>query len=150
MKNELISMVSFVLAQHHRGNGNHTVGDEVISFHSVLKYANFINTPLNISMFVPAIKVVDKWEVLEMPESLKGFYETDKEGMIQERKDVKQYQTAKDNVLFEGFELIFNTHLSNGNSEINIKNLKDNAIEYLIEFDVCLTKKGLEVSGLNR
>lgn len=43
----------------------------------------FVKQPLELWMFIPCD---EKGNVLEEPESLKGFYETHSEGMIQESK----------------------------------------------------------------
>jgi hypothetical protein len=131
--------------------------DETIDFEYYYElrdtYDGFLLDVLNISMFIPAIEVGDEWEVLSEPKDYKRFLESTIEpytvlntnGLLCE-----QYQTAKDKVIFEGFDIIFETHLSNSNSEINIKNLKDNTIEYLIEFDIYLTPYGMELSGYNK
>ena len=97
MKIELISMVDFVLGMNNHLKGNSDSRLEVLSFWKCIKYAEFLNTPLNISMFVPAIKVVDEWEVLREPID---YYPYGKS-----LDEVHQYQTAKDNVIFEGFEV---------------------------------------------
>lgn len=161
MENKLISMVEFVQwikFEPPKTDENHS-NHFGYKFGMVCKYANFLNTPLNLGMFVPAIEVDGKWEVLEEPESLKGFYETDKEGMIQERKDLDKYQKAKDNVIFEGWTLANETQSAwsvydSDNRLVFIKEdgecLDGKTIQDLIKYKPTLTKKGLEVSGLNR
>ena len=68
-------------------------------------YATFLSQPLNIGMFVPAIEVDGKWEVLEMPKNfeatMKGNYFTSSKS---ELFLLQQYQQYKDKVLFEGFD----------------------------------------------
>ena len=132
-------------------------------FGMVCKYANFLNQPLNLGMFVPAIEVDGKWEVLEEPKNfeatMKGNYFTSSKS---ELFLLQQYQKAKENVLFEGFELnIFKSANVLRNENISFyeqfSNFKDRfdsiclkTIQDLIKYKPTLTKKGLEVSGLNR
>jgi hypothetical protein len=155
MKNELISMVDFVLGRENWLDVYY-YGEGVI----ILNYANFLNTPLNISMFVPAIKVGDKWEVLEMPLSESVVVDTVGSDRLNDRAkpywdawihSVKQYQTAKDNLLFR--ECILREFSDGISIDINgvlIKLVNIKTIQDLIKYKPTLTKKGLEVSGLNR
>ena len=152
MKNELISMVDRLLEinSHLKGNSDNRL--EVLSFWKCIKYANFLNTPLNISMFVPAIKVGDKWEVLEKPKKPMAWGGGWQIEMHKYEIALEQYQTAKDNVIFEGFEL------NNQMIQSELVDVKYSAIqdgEYVVEELLTygkptLTKKGLEVSGLNK
>jgi len=71
----------------------------------IMDYTCFITQPLNLSHFVPAVFRDGVWEVLETPESLKGYYETDKEGMKQEFILREEYQTALENVVFKNVSL---------------------------------------------
>tara|TARA_R110002167_G_scaffold106599_7_gene273257 strand:+ start:2147 stop:2578 length:432 start_codon:yes stop_codon:yes gene_type:complete len=141
-KNELISMVDFALTCEARKDN-----DPWEYANSVLNYAEFLNTPLNISMFVPAIKVGDKWEVLEMPEyrdtkGMSNAYSIDFNLGFDEA--MEEYQTAKEQCLFEGD--FTRNHIKSFAYHIS----RDRTIEYLVPFDITLTKKGVEVSGLNR
>ena len=144
MKNELCSMVDFVLAQPSE------IQNRITSFESIHHYAVFLEEPLNISQFVPAIKVRDKWEVLELPKRLDQndpYIEA-----VHARANLKlwqQYQTAKDNVIFEGFKLD-GKFISHDQVSYLIDRLHYNTIQDLIKYKPTLTKKGLEVSGLNR
>lgn len=97
----LKSMVDFVLwldMADIRGNGKY---DKMVSF------AKFLNSPLNLGMFVPAKLVDGVWVVLEEP--LKMDYipfegRQTKHPIECYESDLKEYQEAKDRVLFEGFE----------------------------------------------
>lgn len=135
---ELISMVDFVLTENATNNYGHTLG-------RILNYAEFLNTPLNIGMFVPAVKVDGKWVVLEKPKEenyIFGVGDKPRKMILdhQYNKDLEQYQKAKDNVLFEGKEIV-----------VNIWEFYENkTIQSLIKHKYTLTKKGLEISGLNR
>jgi len=162
MKNKLISMVDFVL-------GNLT-SDASHSCHLIQKYATFLNTPLNLSMFVPCVKVGDKWEVLEEPknyqlwlhnkDTFKGVTFTDF------KLECNQYQKAKENVLFEGFEVIkvdgldFYKLVSKEmiievyapvDSGVEFLDILDNGLETiqdLIKYKPTLTEQGMIKSGL--
>lgn len=103
MKKELISMVDFVLGRENWLDVYY-YGEGVI----ILNYANFLNTPLNISMFVPAIKVGDKWEVLEEPPHYMAILEleTRKDVIKNSYGNIYKYQTAKDKTLFTGFDSV--------------------------------------------
>jgi len=93
---KLVSMIDFVLDWTPKEVGFLTDEEWADSVH---EYATFLNQPLNLGMFVPAIEVDGKWEVLEMPTpniSDSGNWN------FQAREN--QYQQAKDRVLFEGFE----------------------------------------------
>ena len=94
-------MTDFVLQQNlDRANilSHHNV---ISKFKNINRYATFLKQPLELWMFVPCD---EDGNVLEEPESLKGYYETDKEGMETERKLREQYQKAKERCMFEGFE----------------------------------------------
>ena len=141
---------------------------DVFTWHNLIKqYANFLNQPLNLGMFVPAIEVEGKWEVLECPPSCdRVIYETD---FCQcDLKQVEQYQLAKDKVLFEGFEItkvddLGYYNLRNETAIIEVYNpldaetefldILDNGLETindLIKYALTLTAKGQELSGLNK
>lgn len=152
MKNELISMVDFVLAT---GETSINDIDDWDLWNSIYDYATFLNTPLNISMFVPAIKVGNEWEVLEMPEIGRGKKYSVQDKSIKSQiwhsewhKRREQYQTAKDNVIFEGFD-IDGKFISHNQVSYLIDRLHYNTIQDLIKYKPTLTKKGVEVSGLN-
>jgi len=139
---KLVSMIDFVFNM--RQNKSK---DNIRRFWSCEKYANFLNQPLNIGMFVPAIEVGGKWEVLEMPTpniSDSGNWN------FQAREN--QYQQAKDRVLFEGLECVgvgngFITIIK-GNVMFTASDV--NIIEDLISFEPTLTARGQELSGLNK
>ena len=149
MKNELISMVSFTLT--HESN---SISE---CLEGLWNYAKFLNQPLNISMFVPAIKVEDKWEVLEMPKECD--LNSSWSDITNAYYDIPQYQTAKDNVIFEGWTLANETQsvwavYDSDNRLVFMKEdgkcLDGKTIQDLIKYKPTLTKKGLDDSGLNR
>lgn len=101
---KLISMTDFVLEQ-----SKITKPKELANFEfNVLKlkrqenYANFLKLILELWMFVPAKLVNGEWIVLEEPDLNKMYHHTRKSDYQQ---DLKEYQEAKDRVLFEGFEV---------------------------------------------
>lgn len=65
-------------------------------------YKDFLKQELNIGMFVPAVKVGDKWEVLVDPRTEDDII-IDKIGNCRLlKKGEIEYQAAKQNVVFEG------------------------------------------------
>jgi len=147
--NKLISMVDFVLDI---DTYEETVYDDCML---IKEYANFLSAPLNIGMFVPAIKVGGEWEVLEEPKDYKRF----KDSVIQEYTVLndngmlcEQYQTAKDNVIFEGFDSceLIGSILIIEFEAFELRFDTSCKIEMLINEPITLTKYGLEVIGLNR
>ncbi len=148
-KVELISMVKFVLADHEARNDN----DAFEFSNLVLIYANFLNTPLNISMFVPAIEVNCKWEVLEKPKEenyIFGVGDKPRKMIVdpQYDKDCEQYQNALDNVLFEGFTYVKGELWIGFNMIYQGFKFKDKIVQDLIKYKPTLTKQGQKLSGL--
>jgi len=66
----------------------------------VFKFAIFLSQQPNISMFVPAVEENGKWRILSEPN-----FEDSKDSNLHSLKS-REYQTALDNVIFEGFEVI--------------------------------------------
>ena len=154
-ENRLISMVEFVLIPKHNYYGYK--GQSYGAFHynhniRLEKYANFLNQPLNISMFVPAVFDGGKWVVLEDPNLNMNL--TNPELKHQ------QYQQAKDKVIFEGWKFKEVTEVG-----IVIIDNKDKVLTWvdedksfffwcgytiqdLIKYKPTLTKYGQQQSGL--
>ncbi len=93
---KLVSMIDFVFNMR-----QNKLKDNIRRFWSCEKYANFLNQPLNLSMFVPSIEVNGKWGELEEPNSIKGKKQAFEWKLIKE-----QYQQAKDKTLFKGFDSV--------------------------------------------
>jgi hypothetical protein len=136
-----------------------------------LKFANFLSQQPNIGMFVPAVFENGKWRILNKP--ITPWQDSIiEEGLHQMyKKDLKQYQTALDNVIFEGFELnqkdtskleniicitlgkiqltffLKNKALFLDNLENNYTT-KINTIEQLIPYNLTLTPKFAKKLGL--
>jgi len=152
---KLVSMINFVYSL---DDNSHTVLGDAFKYCLVREYANFLNQPLNLGMFVPAIEVNGKWEVLEEPtenekNEFGGAFSTIEE-QAELYSKMKKFQQAKDRVLFEGFEVevgivvdyaTFNH--SRGRTKIMLNN---KTINDLIKYAPTLTAKGQELSGLNK
>jgi len=146
---KLVSMIDFVLNKEQARTEDEYFKEGFYSdcnariLSQIFNYATFLNQHLNLGMFVPAIEVDGKWEVLEMPTpniSDSGNWN------FQAREN--QYQQAKDRVLFEGFEYSHNNVITLPN-KVEFIDLDDEwTIEELTEFAPTLTAKGQQLSGL--
>ena len=141
---KLISMTSFVLQR--------DITD-IKQRDSIVKYANFLNQPLKLEMFVPCddegniLEEPNRWnDYLEFPESFDGNKEWD---------ELYDYQQAKEKVLFEEIEfrkyggVIFLTIKLEPFAffDFNVK-FKNLTIEYLIQYDLQLTENAVKQIGL--
>ena len=103
---KLISMTDFVLEQ--TKNFNAVVYDDLETasinlIERIENYANFLNQPLKLEMFVPCnengnvLEEPKRWkDYLQYPDSFDGNKEWD---------ELYDYQQAKEKVLFEGFKI---------------------------------------------
>ena len=109
------------------------ITDPCKSEQSMFNYANFISQHLNVGMFVPAVFKDNEWVVLEEPNRSTHTNEY-----------CLEYQKAKDNVLFEGFEedSSFVTHKSHSSFFYRISSLSELTIEDLIPYKLTLTATG--------
>lgn len=103
---KLISMTDYVLEVITDKTGKSTLDYRDYAYNKMLKienYANFLKQKLSIEMFVPCKLVEGVWVVLEEPKEndLCGSFFDMQVGFHQK----KEYQEAKDRVLFEGFKL---------------------------------------------
>lgn len=154
----LISMTDFVLEQKELMKESEQ-GFNIEKYDFIINtcnYANFLKQPLNLSMFVPCKLVEGVWVVLEEP-----IFTTDI--AITELSKVKEYQEAKDRVLFEGFEYVEEDEelflVFNKNESLKIINnenfvLYDGAvyvhqvIEDLVKYNLELTPAAKKQIGL--
>jgi len=159
---KLISMTDFVLQQ--------DITD-IKQRDSIVKYANFLNQPLKLEMFVPCddeenvLEEPNRWnDYLEFPESFDGNKEWD---------ELYDYQQAKEKVLFEDSILIDETmyhqtkrvlimlksyptfrilnqfYYRDGSIERQLfPNNENLRIEDLIKFELELTESALKQIGL--
>lgn len=92
---ELMSMVSFVLDKTNKTTNEWSEDDQIRLLDEISNYANFLNQPLKLEMFVPCD---EDGNVLEYP-----FAYNFKFVELFTNYNIK-YQRAKEKVLFEGFE----------------------------------------------
>ena len=158
---KLVSMIDFVLNKEQARTEDEYFKEGFYSdcnariLSQIFNYATFLNQHLNLGMFVPAIEVDGKWEVLEKPKESKYCLGDIHSGYF--RRDLEQYQQAKDKVLFEGFELGNTTTQSyavyNDDSRLIFSKdsnlcLDEKTINDLIKYAPTLTAKGQQLSGL--
>lgn len=104
-------------------------------------YAKFLKQPLELWMFIPCD---EEGNVLEKPNPL-----VDVNNRLK-----KQYQQAKDRVLFEGFTMFGKDCIelkeSNGKSKVDIfiYQLKEMTAKELISYDITLTPTAINQLGL--
>ena len=123
---KLISMTVFVLEQSKRIMNVEITHLE--SHNQIVNYANFLKQPLKLEMFVPCD---DNGNVLE------GIIGN---GMIHNYSEkVKQYEQAKDKVLFDGFDIYSNGDLHNAfvtfeSSRLEIMNVENLITDFQYSF----------------
>ena len=123
---KLISMTVFVLEQSKRIMNVEITHLE--SHNQIVNYANFLKQPLKLEMFVPCD---DNGNVLE---DIIGH------GMIHNYSEkLKQYEQAKDKVLFDGFDIYSNGDLHNAfvtfeSSRLEIMNVENLITDFQYSF----------------
>jgi hypothetical protein len=120
--------------------------------YKIIDFANFLSQQPNIGMFVPAVLEDGEWKILSEPKDFRYLKEVD--------IYFNQYQTALDNVIFEGWEFDLKTSKIIGISNIitQIWFYKDNVItvnakkvsilEDLTKHNLTLTPKFAKELGL--
>jgi len=137
---KLISMTDFVLYQNKNiDDSNHELLQKIVN------YALFLKQPLTIGMFVPCD--LDGNFLEELPERTGVHKYTNIDDSEEETKLIKEYQEAKDRVLFEGFH-IENNYLVKGDtwlcmiSEMEFKTIEEIFLEVEdVEFTLTQTTK---------
>jgi hypothetical protein len=125
----------------------------------VINFANFLSQQPNIGMFVPAVFEDGEWRVLSKP-----IFDFNNEYDGEKRREfaiaLKEFETALDNVIFEGFEVDFKTSniiaISNvvyniwfyKNGIVTINSQVLNTIEQLTSHNLTLTPKFAKELGL--
>jgi len=150
------SMVKFVKFRNEI-NGESHYGYEKTAVESIF-YANFLSQELEIWMFVPAVFKDGKWVVLEKPKNYDvwlGLHESS--GSTIGFTEHEEYRTALSKVIFEGFELDYDTIVKNVNNRIwfkdkevfidNSKN-KITTIEDLIPYNLDIKESIAKELGL--
>ena len=94
---KLISMIDFVLEI---SKSKDLMQTPLQKLNSLFYYAKFLSQIINISMFIPAKLVDGEWVVLE-----KKYFPTSMSFSNEANAHFQEYETAKSNVLFEGFEV---------------------------------------------
>lgn len=148
---KLISMTDFVLEQDDKVRKQ-----QINSFKftmSVTYYAIFLKQPLTLGMFVPCD---EDGNVLEEPDFFDGSYDDNGYGDVDKimfKECLKEYQQAKERVLFDGCEIkAIKDHYyvtKEGNENIfwaSWNTLK--TIEHLIQYNLTLTKTAIKQLGL--
>jgi hypothetical protein len=109
-KIKLQSMVEYVKLMEHKRLKTFITETKVLGYDKNLKFANFLSQQPNIGMFVPAVEENGEWKKLEEPNHYKEWKSELDRGFehAYENLIMKQYQTALDNVIFEGFEVCEN------------------------------------------
>lgn len=124
---KLIPMTDFVLERSKQSIIDLTFEESIKKTIKILKeifeYAKFLKQPLKLEMFVPCD---EDGNILEEPDC----------NLDIRVSEMKEYQKAKEKVIFEGFELCPNNGnvLKKGNILINISNLE--TIEDLIPYNL--------------
>jgi len=151
---KLQSMTDYVLEQQNDyWNGiEFEYGNTCIN--NIISYAKFLKLNLEKWMFIPCDS---DGNVLEEPKTPHTFASENSDLYINKwQKECEQYQQAKDNVIFEGFEFNFKTKdivsiikedyqiwlYKNGYVTINAKEIK--TIEDLVNYDLTLTDNAIK------
>jgi hypothetical protein len=163
-KIKLPSMVEFVKLLLNEENSRTKPMRDVFNY--IENFANFLSQQPNIGMVVAAVFEDGEWRVIEKPR-LRWKNSKDRWGTSIETDEWIEYQTALDNVIFEGFEydgseegfiyvkngetlLIFDTE----NKTLFLYNSKNNytteikTIEDLIPYSLTLNPKFAKELGL--
>ncbi len=136
---KLISMTDFVFSQQERSKK-----DEIRLWdfqNEVVKYAELLNKPLELGMFVPCD---EEGNVLEEPPFYQKYTTTGHD------KRHEPYQQAKERALFEGYERYEKQSRIwvHGENVDPICLYKDYTVEHLLSFNLTLTKAAQEQIGL--
>lgn len=134
---KLISMTDFVLQEQKGGQQVNSITSQLhYELKRIKKYANFLKQPLKLEMFVPCD---DNGNFLE---DIIG------NGMIHNYSEkVKQYEQAKDKVLFNGFNIYANGDLHNAFVTFESNRLEIMNVENLItdfQYSFYLTPNAIE------
>ena len=108
-------------------------------------FDNFLEQPLKLEMFVPC----DNDEEILKPQYIVGkevIYNELVEEFIMDK--VKEYNDAKEKVLFEGFEIFKGTIYMCSVPMLKVKDLYQTTIEDLIHYEPILTENAVKQIGL--
>lgn len=103
---KLISMTEFVLEQDkQRKDFSRHENQNVLAI--IINYANFLTQPLTLGMFVPCD---EDGNVLKKPERNRYLASSERWGVSELNPEWKEYDEAKERVLFEGCVLEYDDH----------------------------------------
>lgn len=146
---KLISMTSFVLEQSKKIMDCELTHLE--SYGKIVDYANFLNKPLKLEMFVPCDEDGNFLTKSTMSEDTCED-DCNHKSCVSEMNECIKYQKAKEKVLFEGFEVCNRTTKIDcvvyNEDHITLILLKDKTIEYLINRNLTLTPNAIKQLGL--
>ena len=152
-KIKLPSMVEYVKLTEHKRLKTFITETKVLGYDKNLKFANFLSQQPNIGMFVPAVEENGEWRVLSEPKTPHTFGSENADLYLKKWKSEKeQYQTALDNVIFEGCEYSDKELFLDGNlfwvflNKLNFE--KGLTIEQLTPHNLTLTPKFAKELGL--
>lgn len=139
--NKLVSMTEFVLNEYSKLKNNQT-DDSTLEFtDNVVNYANFLNKPLTLGMFIP---VDENGNVLSEPVKPHTYASENTDEYIKHyNSQVNAYKFTKERVLFEGFE--WDNILEQGRNKQNgiYFDKGNHTIEDLIQYKPILTQTAL-------
>ncbi len=139
-KKKLISLIEFI----------NSVKPSDDAYYQIKEYSDFMSRDLNIGMFVPAVFEGGKWVVLE---DEKEPHDVHDPYYAQDFCRFKQYQQAKDNILFDGFVYDEEMEVVRGDWNLDIfytdgRDINNKTIQDLIRYNPPLTAQGQKQSGL--
>lgn len=134
---ELISLNKYIFNFHK---------NYMVNYESIFNYAKFLKQPLTLGMFIPCD---EKGNVLEIPVNYEIWLKLHNNDVSSEKGTIgflihEEYQQAKENVLFEGFEIDIMQcgHKYAVNNKLQIVNDKDNGLYFL---EIYSNKKPKEI-----
>jgi hypothetical protein len=150
MENKLPTMVDFVKLQKEKYIKINRTNEFACR---VLDYVNFLSQQPNIGMFVPVVFEGGEWRVLEEPKKYVNICsnpsnELTKDIEFNYQVELEQYQTALDNVIFEGFQWNEKGYVFKNSIMFDEEFLENKTLEDLTKYNLTLTQKIAKELGL--
>lgn len=153
---KLLSMTDYVLQEQKGGQQVNSITSQLhYELRSIKKYAKFLKQPLKLEMFFPCNEY---GSILNEPLKNEFFENNFSNEFCNSSYELalEKYKKAKENVLFNGFELNFEIteivgiinndyqiwFYKNGTITINSKEIK--TIEYLVKYNLTLTPNAIK------
>jgi hypothetical protein len=114
----------------------------------VLDYVNFLSQQPNIGMFVPAVEENGEWIVLIYPTIYDPRSKTGNTEYNEFEDAMNQYQTALDNVIFDGFQWNEKGYVFKNFIMFDEEFLENKTLEDLTKYNLTLTQKIAKELGL--